>query len=102
MRGGAAALDFYKAAFGATETVRLTDKEGRIGHSEFLIGENRFMLSDEWPEMKVLSPLTVGGHTVSFSIQVDDADRLVGRLVGWSAGWPPPAPPWSGRSRRTT
>lgn len=64
VRGGAAALDFHRSGFGATETVRLTDDGGRIGHSEFLIGDNRFMLSDEWPEMKVLSPLTAGGHGV--------------------------------------
>jgi PhnB protein len=85
VRGGPAALDFYREGFGAVETVRLTDGEGRIGHSEFLIGDNRFMLSDEWPEMRVLSPVTVGGHPVSFSIEVDDADQVVGRLVAAGA-----------------
>ncbi|HEX4214763.1 MAG TPA: VOC family protein [Candidatus Dormibacteraeota bacterium] len=85
VRGGAAALDFYRDGFGAVVTVRLTDDEGRIGHSEFMIGDNRFMLSDEWPQMKVLSPLTVGGNPVSFSINVEDADAMVGRLVAAGA-----------------
>lgn len=35
------AIDFYKAAFGATEKFRLTEPSGRIGHAELLFGKER-------------------------------------------------------------
>ena len=40
VRDAAAALEFYRAVFGAEELFRLTDPgDGRIGHAEFRIGD---------------------------------------------------------------
>ena len=50
------AIDFYKAAFGATEKFRLTEPSGRIGHAELLFGKDTLMLADEFPEMNFLAP----------------------------------------------
>jgi hypothetical protein len=54
----AGALAFYAAGFGAVEQMRVA-AEGRIGHSEFTIGAARFMLSDEYPDIGVVSPRAV-------------------------------------------
>ncbi len=43
---GAAAVDFYVRAFGATEVIRLAEPGGRIGHAELSIGNAGIMLSD--------------------------------------------------------
>src|SRR5262245_55154533 len=60
-RGAASAIEFYKKAFGATETMRIDGPGGRIGHAEIRIGEAAIMLADEHPEMGVRSPQTLGG-----------------------------------------
>jgi len=48
---GKGALDFYQRAFGAKETMRMAQPDGRIGHAEFRIGDAVIMLADEFPEM---------------------------------------------------
>lgn len=78
--GGAAALDFYARAFGAEETMRMADGD-KIAHSEFRIGGATFFLADEWPQMKVLSPTSVGGYPVSLAIEVADTDAFVDHLL---------------------
>ena len=50
------AIEFYQAAFGATEKFRLTEPSGRIGHAELLFGKDTLMLADEFPEMGFLAP----------------------------------------------
>ncbi|MEO8457158.1 MAG: VOC family protein, partial [Chloroflexota bacterium] len=57
--GASHAIDFYKRAFGAEERYRMEDG-GRIGHAEITIGDTVLYISDEWPEMQVLSPNTLG------------------------------------------
>ena len=76
--GAAVALGFYIAAFGAKERYRYADDGGRIGHAEFEIGDTVLYLSDEWPDMRVLSPATLGDNSVSLSL-VEDADAAFAR-----------------------
>jgi len=45
--GAAGAIDFYKKAFGAVETARLPDDEGKIMHASIRIGDSDVMLVDE-------------------------------------------------------
>jgi len=73
--GGARALDYYKAAFGATELFRM-EHEGKIAHAEMKIGDSPFMLSDEHPEMGFRGPKTIGGSAVGLMIYVDDCDAI--------------------------
>ena len=49
VKGAAAAIDFYKKAFGATELVRMPMPGGKIGHAEIKIGNSPVMLADESP-----------------------------------------------------
>ena len=74
VRGAAQALDFYEAAFGATELYRLPDPSGRIGHAEIQIGDSRLMLADEFPEMGVRGPQSLNGTSVSILLYVEDVD----------------------------
>ena len=55
--------------------------DGRVGHAELLIGPARFMLADEYPEIGVLSPATLGGTPLALHLSVDDVDRLFERAV---------------------
>ena len=71
--GAARALDFYKAAFGATETMRIDQPDGRIGHAEIRIGDSTVMLSDEFPEMGATGPKSLGGSPVMIHVYVADA-----------------------------
>jgi PhnB protein len=82
---GAAALDFYTKAFGAVETVRMPDPEGKIGHAEFKIGGATIMLSDEYPEMDVVSPTTLGGATSGLMVYVEDVDAVFAQAVAAGA-----------------
>jgi len=77
----AAALAFYREAFGARELYRLTAPDGRIGHAEIEIGDSRLMLSDEYPDFGALSPPTVGGSPVKMMLYLPDADAAVERAV---------------------
>ena len=70
------AIDFYCAAFGATEYVRLADPSGKIMHAEIRIGNVPIMLADEFPEMGYRSPSTLGGSAVSILLYVDNVDAL--------------------------
>ena len=64
VRDGDAASKFYQRAFGAKETMRLTDPNGRVGHAEIQIGKAPIMLADEFPEMGIRSPQAFGGSAV--------------------------------------
>lgn len=77
----AAAIDYYRRAFGSSETVRMTDKDGRIGHAEIAIGDARIMLADEWPEGGVYGPKHYGGTSVSLSLEVPDVDEVFRRAI---------------------
>ncbi len=77
-----AAMDWYTDIFGATlkgEPIIMDD--GRVGHSELVIGDSVLMLSDEFPEMGVLGPVARGGTSVSFNVYVPDVDHTYQRAV---------------------
>ncbi len=74
--GASKAIDFYKQAFGAVETLRIADPSGKIGHAEIKIGEATIMLADEFPEMGFRSPQAFGGSPVTIHLYVADVDTL--------------------------
>jgi PhnB protein len=88
---GAAALDWYAQAFGAEEQFRVVGHDGRLGHAEFSIGAARFMVSDEYPEVGVRSPTTLGGTGTALHLTVSDVDAIFARAV--EAGATPQSPP---------
>jgi PhnB protein len=79
LRDPGAALEFYSRAFGAVETMRLVEPGGAIAHAEMAIGEARFMLGHEYPELGFRAPETLGGSPVSIHLDVDDVDAFVER-----------------------
>jgi len=81
----AAALEFYKNAFGATERLRIPAPGGKIGHAEIMIGDSPIMLADEHPEIGARSPQSFGGSPVSIMLYVEDVDAFVKRAVAAGA-----------------
>ncbi len=81
----AAAIDFYCTIFGATERMRVPAPDGKVGHAEVQIGDGLIMLSDEYPEIDVLSPKSIGGTPVTLSIYVEDVDEVFKRAVAAGA-----------------
>ena len=77
VRDAAAAIEFYKQAFGAKELTRLRMPDGKIGHAEIQIGDSRVMLADEFPEYGHRSPEAFGGSPVIIHLWVEDVDALV-------------------------
>lgn len=74
--GASRAIDFYERVFGATERLRIDDPAGKVGHAELTIGDSLIMLSDEYPEMNIVGPKSVGGTTVALNVYVEDADAV--------------------------
>lgn len=81
VKGGAAAIDFYKRAFGAVEQLRMASPDGRVGHAELKIGDSVIMLADEHPEMGHRSPQSLGGAGVSLMVYVDQVDAVFKQAV---------------------
>jgi PhnB protein len=85
VRGAAAAIEFYRRAFGATETMRLSEPGGRLGHAEIRIGTARVMLADENPDYGVRGPEAYGGSPVTIHLYVEDVDAVARRAVAAGA-----------------
>jgi uncharacterized glyoxalase superfamily protein PhnB len=76
-----AAIAFYEQAFGAFETMRVLGDDGRVGHAEIAVGGARIYLSDEYPEIGVVSPRTLGGSGFAIHLEVADCDYAYERAV---------------------
>jgi PhnB protein len=85
IKDAARAIEFYKAAFGATELMRMEGHGGKIGHAEIKIGDSPIMLADEFPDMGYRSPLALGGTPVSIALYVEDVDTLFNQAIAAGA-----------------
>lgn len=85
LRGAAAAMEFYRKAFGAEEVLRLQGPDGMIGHAEIRIGNSHVMMADEVPEMDYLGPQSRGGTTVSLLVYTEDVDALFDQAIAAGA-----------------
>ena len=79
--GASAAIDFYRTVFGATERMRMPEPDGRLGHAELEIGSAVIMLSDEFPDLGIRAPKTIGGTPVTISLYVENVDDVFTRAV---------------------
>ena len=86
----AAAIDFYKQAFGATETGRFAAPDGKIMNALVQIFGSAIMVMDSMPEMGALSPMGHKGSPVTIHLYVEDVDAVVARAVkaGATLKWP--------------
>ncbi len=80
-----AAIDFYRAAFGAEELSRLTEPSGKVGHAELQLGNMVVMLSDEYPDYGALSPQTIGGSPVKIHLDVTDVEAFAAQAIAAGA-----------------
>jgi PhnB protein len=77
----ARAADWYRAVFGAEERGRLEVPGDKLMQVELWFGDSAVMLADEFPEMGVLSPLSVGGTATVLHFATDDADAVWQRAL---------------------
>ena len=82
VKDGLKAIEYYKKVFGAIDkgTMMMPGNKS-VAHAELLIGDSKIMLSDEFPEMKSLSPTTIGGSPVSLYLYVEDVDKTFNLAV---------------------
>jgi PhnB protein len=85
VKDAAAAIEFYKDAFGAVERERLTGPDGSVAHAGLEIGGSMIMLAEENLEWGNVSPTTLGGTTVRLHLYVNDVDAVFARALGLGA-----------------
>jgi PhnB protein len=81
VRDAARAADWYVQALGAEERGRIPVPDGRFMQIALRWGHSTVMIADEFPEMGVVSPLTLGGQYGALAIRTDDVDALWQRAV---------------------
>jgi PhnB protein len=81
VRDAAAASEWYQRAFGAEERGRIPVPGGRFTQIELRFGDSTVMIADEFPELDVLSPRSVGGTVGALVIHTDDVDALWERAL---------------------
>jgi PhnB protein len=85
----AAAADFYKSAFGATEIARHADPNSKkLMHVRLDLFGSLLMFADDFPEMmggKSRTPEALGGTPITLHLQVADADAVWATAVAAGA-----------------
>lgn len=81
--GAAAAIDFYAAAFGAEELMRIAHPDGTILHAELRVGGSVVMVGDA--DGAFLAPSAAGGTTVGLHVYVENVDAVHDRAVAAGA-----------------
>ena len=86
VRRGRAAVEFYKAAFGAVELHRVggTDEHESVV-AQLGVGNASFWVADESPPNQAFSPESLGGGTVKLLLIDDDPQAVIDRAVGLGA-----------------
>jgi PhnB protein len=79
VRGGAKAVEFYKAAFGASELF-LLENDGSVV-AQLSVGSSDFWVADESPEHLNFSPESLGGATTRMVVVAADPDAAFDRAV---------------------
>jgi PhnB protein len=79
VRRGAKAVEFYKAAFGASELFLLEDGGSVV--AQLSVGGAEFWVADESPEHFNFSPESLGGATTRMVMVVADPDAAFDRAV---------------------
>jgi PhnB protein len=80
VRNGAKAIDFYKAAFGATEAFRIDAPDGSVV-ARLSVEGAEFWVADESPEHHNFSPESLNGSTTRMVLTVANPDRAFDRAV---------------------
>ena len=99
VQGAEQAAVFYRDAFGAQEIDRLPIPDGRMMSIQLRLGTGVLHVCDEFPEMGVLAPPSIGGTAVVLSLEVDSVDVAVDHAlaVGARVRQPPADMFWGDR-----
>lgn len=81
VQGAERAGAFYRNAFGAEELSRIPTPDGRLMSLQLRIGGGVLHVADEFPEMGVLAPPTIGGTPVVLALSVADAEAVFAQAV---------------------
>jgi PhnB protein len=76
VQGAERAVAFYRDAFAAEEVDRIPLPDGRLMSVQLRIGDGVLHIADEFPEMGVLAPPSIGGTPVVLALEVTDADAV--------------------------
>jgi PhnB protein len=89
VRNGAKAVDFYIAAFGASQLYRVEDPSGAVV-AQLAVDGAQFWVADESPSHKNFSPESLDGSTTRMILIVADPDATFDRAVAAGAAvvWP--------------
>ena len=79
------AVAFYRDAFEAVEVDRIPTPDGRLMSVQLRIGAALLHVADEFPEMGVLAPPSIGGTAVVLALDVADAETVFARAVAAGA-----------------
>jgi PhnB protein len=85
VQGADRAAAFYREAFGAEELSRVPTPDGRLMSVQLRIGDTMLHLADEFPEMNVLAPPSLGGTPVVLGLEVADAQTVFAAAVAAGA-----------------
>lgn len=85
VQGAARAVEFYRDAFGAQEVDRIPVPGGRLMSVQLRIGGGLLHVADEFPEMGVLAPPSIGGTPVVLALEVADADAVFAQAIAAGA-----------------
>jgi PhnB protein len=85
VRGAERAIAFYRDGFGAQELSRVPTPDGRLMSVQLRIGDGLLHLADEFPEMGVLAPPSIGGTAVVLALDVPDAEKMFAQAVAAGA-----------------
>lgn len=80
-RDASRAIKFYEKHFDAKEIYRLNAPDGKIMHAEIDFSDCRILISDEFEQSGIKSPLSFAGTPVSMNIYVDDVDNTFNNMV---------------------
>jgi PhnB protein len=84
VRNGAKAIEFYKAAFGATELFRVDIENGEVV-ARLSVETAEFWVADESPQHFNFSPESLGGGSVRMVMIVEDPDAAFAKAVAAGA-----------------
>ena len=84
VRRGSKAIEFYKAAFGATELFRMNSETGEVV-ARLSVEGAEFWVADESPKHFNFSPESLGGGSVRMVMIVDNPDASFTRAVAAGA-----------------
>jgi PhnB protein len=85
VQGAERAAEFYRGAFGAREIDRIPVPDGRFMSIRLRIGDSVLHIADEFPEMGVLAPPSIGGTPVVLALDVTDAEAVFAQAVAVGA-----------------